>query len=122
MGNAEAAKKLREKQAKQEQVKTKEALAASAAGKETVVAVEKLQEEMENIKLLLDETQAEKEELQAELESAKKTEAELRALLDKRAEEIKALTQDLDTANEALAQSKKEVSTLKAKVTKLEKR
>ena len=92
MSNANKAKELRKKQAAEQTEKTQEALASSAEAKETTVAVEKIQDELENTKLVLDECKKEKESLQEELSVTKTTEAEQTALLAKRADEIAALT------------------------------
>ena len=92
MGNREKAKELRKKNATTDVEQTEAALAAAAEVKETTVAVEKLQDELDNTKLVLDECKKEKESLQEELSAAKTTEAEQTALLAKRAEEIAVLT------------------------------
>ena len=127
--NTEAARTLAQKLAKKGSEGDQKALAASAEGKEAAAAIEKLQEDLENIKLQLEESRSDNEALQQELQIKKESEEELHALLEERTaknatltEEIARLREENSSLVETIKEKDKEIRALKTKVTKLEKR
>ena len=97
--NAERALELRKKQNKQSEANTETAMAAK---KETAIqadSIAKVQEDLENLKLLLADTNEAKEELEQELVYIKKENASLHALVAEKQKQI----ENLKTSNEELS-------------------
>ena len=99
MSNREKAKMLREKQQQENQANTTEALASQKETEVQAESIEKIQQELENAKLLLEDTNEAKKELQRELEELNKENKALNALVEEKQKQI----EDLKASNKVLA-------------------
>jgi chromosome segregation ATPase len=91
MGNRDRAKELREKQTQDNEANTKTAMASKKETEVQAESIVKVQEDLENLKLLLADTNEAKDELEQELEEVKKENASLHALVAEKQKQIDSL-------------------------------
>jgi chromosome segregation ATPase len=114
MGNRNKAKELREAQNRQSEANTKAAMAAEKNRAIQADDIAKVQEDLENLKLLLADTNEAKEELEQELEEIKKENASLEALVEEKQKQIENLKASNQSLQDEIGTLKEENKNLKA--------